>query len=80
MSDKGMIRFVRSKPRTEILSVYRVYLVITVHKILVADMRYKGAKKIAWSLDVQFKFAPLRTCVTAARLAVVLYSPVNSKE
>jgi hypothetical protein len=30
----------------EILSVYRAYLVMTVYKILAADTRYKGAKKL----------------------------------
>jgi hypothetical protein len=30
----------------EIFNVYRAYLVMTVHKILAADMRYKGAKKL----------------------------------
>jgi hypothetical protein len=30
----------------EILSVYRAYLIMTVHKILAADMRCKGVKKL----------------------------------
>jgi hypothetical protein len=51
-----------------------------VHKILAADTWCKVPKKIAQSWKVQFKFAPSQTRVTAARLAVALYSPVHSNE
>jgi hypothetical protein len=40
------------------------------HKISAADTLYKGAKKIAHSWNVQFKFAPTRTRMTAVCLAV----------
>jgi hypothetical protein len=53
---------------------------MTAHKILAADTRYKYAKKIVRSWDVQFKFALPRMRVTAARLAVALYSLINSNE
>jgi hypothetical protein len=61
----------------EILRVYRAYLLMTTHKILVADTQCKGAK-FAQSWNEQFRFAPLLTRVTAARLAVELFSPVHS--
>jgi hypothetical protein len=49
-----------------------------VHKILAADTRRRGVKKIPQIWIQQFKFAPQRMHVTAARLAVALYSPVHS--
>jgi hypothetical protein len=48
------------------------------HKILAADTLFKGAKKIAQSWNKQFKFAPPRTRVTAARLVVKRYYPNHS--
>jgi hypothetical protein len=59
----------------EIFLAYRAHLVTIVRKILVADMRCKDVKKLpkfgTYSSD-------LRTSVTAARIAVALYSPVHS--
>jgi hypothetical protein len=75
LQGNGPVSQVETSP--EILS-YRAYLVMTAHKMLAADTRYKGAKKITLCWDVQLKFAPTRTRVTAASLAVALYSPVNS--
>jgi hypothetical protein len=48
------------------------------HKMLAAHTRRKDVKKIAQSWNVQFKFAPPRTHMTAVCLGVALYSPVHS--
>jgi hypothetical protein len=74
LQGNGPVCHVETSP--EILLIYRAHLVMIVHKILAANMQ--GCEKIAQSWIQQFKFAPLRTCATAARLVVALYSPVHS--
>jgi hypothetical protein len=49
----------------EILLIYRAHPVLSVYKISVADMLCKGAKNIAQIRNVQFKFVPLHTHLTA---------------
>jgi hypothetical protein len=74
----GPVCYVETSP--EIVCVYRAYLSNDCTQNFSYRYAVEGHEKIALSWTVQFKFMPLRIHVTAAWLAVVLYSPVHSNK